>query len=70
MDTSGSNNPENMIDSAMKLLGEDRLFFGSDNCYYQSVGKILASNLTENQKKKVFFDNYNAILRRSGNNID
>ena len=70
VDTSGSNNPENMIDSAMKLLGEDRLFFGSDNCYYQSVGKILASNLTENQKKKVFFDNYNAILRRSGNNID
>jgi predicted TIM-barrel fold metal-dependent hydrolase len=70
VDTSGSYNPENMIDSAMELLGEDRLFFGSDNCYYQSVGKILASNLTENQKKKVFFDNYNAILRRSGNNID
>lgn len=70
VDTSGSNNPENMIDSAMKLLGEDRLFFGSDNCYYQSVGKILASNLTENQKKKVFFDNYNTILRRSGRNID
>ncbi len=70
VDTSGSNNAENMIDSAMKLLGEDRLFFGSDNCYYQSVGKILASNLTENQKKKVFFDNYNAILRRSGRNVD
>jgi len=70
VDTSGSNNPENMIDSAMKLLGEDRLFFGSDNCYYQSVGKILASNLTENQKKKVFFDNYNEILRKSGRNVD
>lgn len=70
VDTSGSYNPENMIDSALELLGEDRLFFGSDNCYYQSVGKILASNLTEIQKKKVFFDNYNAILRRSGNNID
>ena len=70
VDTSGSYNPENMIDSAMELLGEDRLFFGSDNCYYQSVGKILASNLTEIQKKKVFFDNYNAILRLSGNNID
>ena len=70
VDTSGSNNAENMIDSAMKLLGEDRLFFGSDNCYYQSVGKILASNLTEKQKKKVFFDNYNTILRRSGRNVD
>ncbi len=70
VDTSGSNNPENMIDSALKLLGEDRLFFGSDNCYYQSVGKILASNLTENQKKKVFFDNYNEVLKKSGRNVD
>jgi len=70
VDTSGSNNAENMIDFAVKCLGEDRLFFGSDNCYYQSVGKILASNLTENQKKKVFFDNYNAILKKSGRNVD
>lgn len=70
VDTSGSNNAENMIDFAVKCLGEDRLFFGSDNCYYQSVGKILASNLTENQKKKVFFDNYNTILTKSGRNVD
>jgi len=70
VDTSGSNNPENMIDFALEELGEDRLFFGSDNCYYQSVGKILASNLTEPQKKKIFFDNYNNILRKSGNHVD
>jgi predicted TIM-barrel fold metal-dependent hydrolase len=70
VDTSGSNNAENMIDFAVKCLGEDRLFFGSDNCYYQSVGKILASNLSENQKKKVFFDNYNTILKKSGRNVD
>lgn len=70
VDTSGSNNEENMIDFALKELGEDRLFFGSDNCYYQSVGKILASNLTEAQKKKIFFDNYNNILRKGGRNVD
>lgn len=70
VDTSGSNNAGNMIDFAVKCLGEDRLFFGSDNCYYQSVGKILASNLTENQKKKIFFDNYNTILKKSGRNVD
>lgn len=69
VDTSGSNNPENMVDFAMKQLGEDRLFFGTDNCYYQSVGKILASNLTEQQKNKVFFENYNNILRKSGNQL-
>ncbi|MBE9667604.1 amidohydrolase family protein [Mucilaginibacter boryungensis] len=70
VDTSGSNNPENMIDFALKELGEDRLFFGSDNCYYQSVGKILASNVTEAQKKKIFYGNYNNVLRKSGRNFD
>ena len=69
VDTSGSNNPENMVDFALEQLGEDRLFFGTDNCYYQSVGKILASNFTEEQKKKVFFDNYNNVLKKSGHNL-
>ncbi len=69
VDTSGSNNPGGMVDFAVKQLGEDRVFFGSDNCYYQSVGKILAADLTASQKKKVFFENYNNILRKSGNSI-
>ena len=69
VDTSGSNNAENMIDSAVEHLGEDRLFFASDNSYYQSIGKILASNLTEAQKKKVFFDNFNNLLKKGGRGI-
>lgn len=69
VDTSGSNNAEGMIDFAVKHLGEDRVFFGSDNCYYQSVGKVLASNLNDSQRRKVFFDNYNNILKKSGNNF-
>jgi predicted TIM-barrel fold metal-dependent hydrolase len=70
VDTSGSNNAENMIDFAVEHLGEDRLFYGADNSYYQSVGKILASNLTENQKKKVFFDNYNNVLKKGGRGVE
>jgi hypothetical protein len=66
VDTGGSNNEENMIDFALKYLGEDRLFFGTDNSYYQSVGKVLASNLNEGQKRKLFFDNYNALLKKGG----
>ena len=69
VDTSGSNNPEHMVDTAVDILGEDRVFFGTDNCYYQSVGKILASSLTETQRRKVFFDNYNQILKKSGRNF-
>lgn len=70
VDTSGSNNEENLIDFAVKELGEDRLFFGSDNAYYQSIGKIIASNLSDNQKKKIFFENFNNILRKGGNNVN
>lgn len=69
VDTSGSNNEENMIDFALKYLGEDRLFYGTDNSFYQGTGKILASNLNEKQKRKIFFENYNNILKKSGNGV-
>lgn len=70
VDTSGSNNCEGMIDFAVEHLGEERLFFASDNSYYQSVGTILASNLTDVQKQKVFFGNYNKVLKRGGRNVN
>jgi uncharacterized protein len=70
VDVSGSNNEENMINYAIKYLGEDRLFFGSDNSYYQSVSKILAADITEVQRKKIFFENYNNMLRKGGYNVD
>ena len=70
VDTGGSNNEENMIDFALKHLGEDRLFFGTDNSFYQSVGKILSSNLSDLQKKKIFSENYNTVLRKGGYYVD
>lgn len=70
VDTGGSNNEENMVDFAISHLGEDRIFFGTDNCYHHGVGKILASNAIETQKRKIFFDNYNNMLRRGGHNVD
>lgn len=70
VDTSGSNNEGNMIDFALKYLGEDRLFFGTDGSYYQGVGGILASKLSDAQKKKIFFENFNNILRKAGNNVN
>lgn len=69
VDTGGSNNDEYMVDFALEHLGEDRVLFGSDGSYYQSVGKILASNLTDSQKRKIFFENYNKILKRGGRGI-
>lgn len=69
VDTSGSNNEGNMIDFALEYLGEDRLFFGTDTSYYQGVGDILASELSEIQRKKIFFENYNSVLRKGGRNV-
>jgi len=70
VDTSGSNNEGNMVDFALKYLGEDRLFFGTDGSYYQGVGTILASNLNDAQKKKIFFVNFNNILKKIGRNVN
>lgn len=70
VDTSGSNNAENMIDFAVEHLGEDRLFFASDNSYYQGVGRVLSANLTDRQKQKIFFDNYNNLLKKGGRGVD
>lgn len=69
VDTGGSNNEENMIAFAVKTLGEDRVLFGCDGAYFQGVSKIVASELTPGQKQKIFFGNYNRILKKSGRNI-
>ena len=69
VDTGGSNNSENMVDFAVEILGEDRVFFGCDGSFYQGVGNILGSRLTEIQKRKIFFENYNNVLKKSGQNF-
>jgi predicted TIM-barrel fold metal-dependent hydrolase len=69
VDTGGSNNEENIIDFAIRHLGEDRILFGTDECYHHGVGKVLASNTTDAQKKKIFFENYNNLLKKGGHNV-
>jgi predicted TIM-barrel fold metal-dependent hydrolase len=70
VDTGGSNNEEYMVDFAVRTLGEDRVFFGSDNSHYQSIGKIFASELSDKQKQKVFFTNYREVLKKGGFHVD
>lgn len=69
VDTSGSNNDDGIVGFAVKELGEDRVFFGTDNMYFQGVGKVLSSSLTEIQKRKIFFDNYNSVLRKGNYHV-
>lgn len=70
VDMSGSNNDANIVDYAVKCVGVDRLIFGCDNSFYQAVGQMMAANLDVRQRKKIFFENYNNILRKSGRNVD
>lgn len=70
VDVSGSNNENNMVEFAVECLGADRVLYGSDNMYYQSVGKMIDARLTEEQKRKIFFDNYNNILKKGGCHVD
>lgn len=70
VDVSGSNNEENMINFALKYLGEDRLLFGCDLNYYTGVGNMFSADLTEAQRKKLFFDNYNNILKQGGFDVN
>lgn len=70
VDTSGSNNESGIIEFAIKYLGEDRLFFGTDGSYYQGVGSILAAKISDDHRKKIFFDNYNKILKKSGKHVN
>lgn len=69
VDTSGSNNEEYMINYAIEILGVDRLFFGCDGSHYQGVGKIMAADLSESDRRKIFFENYNEVLSKSGNHV-
>jgi predicted TIM-barrel fold metal-dependent hydrolase len=69
VDVSGSNNDAYIIDFAMKYLGEDRILFGCDNSFYQGVGHMLSADLNESQRRKIFFENYNNILKKSGNHV-
>ena len=69
VDTGGSNNEENIVDFAIKHLGEDRIFFGTDGAYIHGVGRVLSSKATDEQKRKIFFDNYVNALKKGGYNV-
>ncbi len=69
-ETSGSVADARMIDLAVKYLGADRVMFATDVNYENSVGKIMFADLTEEEREKIFFHNFNNLLKKAGNNVD
>ncbi len=65
-DLSGSNNEDTLVNVCLKYLGDNRIFFGTDGSYYQSVSTILSSDITFDLKKKIFYDNFYKIMKMSG----
>lgn len=70
VDTSGSISDEGMIDMAIQYLGVDRLLFATDINFETGVGKVMWANLAESDRKKIFFDNFNNLLKKAGNHVD
>lgn len=70
VDTSGSITDDGMIDMAIKYIGVDRLLFATDINYETGVGKIMNANLSEDGRQKIFFDNFNNLLKKRGNNVN
>lgn len=70
VELSGSNNEANMIDFAMKYIGEDRLVFGCDYGFYQGVGHLFSAKLTDAQRKKIFFENIAKRLKKGGKDVN
>jgi uncharacterized protein len=68
MDTSGAGHERmGVLEYAMKSIGSDRVLFGSDftiNDPSDVIARIEHSYLTEEQKRKVLFENVEALLKK------
>ena len=49
---------------AVRELGVDRILFATDMTMEGGVGKILGADLTQTQKEKIFWRNFQHILDR------
>ena len=68
LDTSGSVIDEGMVEMAVQELGVERILFATDMTMEGGVGKILGADLTQTQRERIFWQNFQAILdhRRKG----
>jgi uncharacterized protein len=64
LDTSGSVMDAGMIERCVRDFGDERLLFATDMTMEGGVGKILDAVLTEAQREKIFWRNFQAVLER------
>ena len=67
LDTSGSIIDDGMVEMCVRELGADRILFATDMTMEGGVGKILGAELTQAQREKIFWRNFQSMLdRRKG----
>jgi len=66
VDTSGSVTDSGSIEKAVRYVGAERLLFATDLSMEEGVGKILDANISEEEKRMIFGQNFLRILGRRG----
>ena len=64
LDTAGSVVDDGMVEMAVRVLGVDRVLFACDNSMTAGMGKMIAAELPEADKQKIFGSNMAGILGR------
>lgn len=65
LDTAGSGNYYGAFEKMVNYLGADKLIFGTDFPFLDAawqIGNIFYSDITETEKKKIMYDNFNKLI--------
>ena len=67
LDTSGSVLDAGAIERCVREFGDERLLFATDMTMEGSVARILDAEITDEQRERIFWRNFQAVLdRRTG----
>ena len=64
LDTSGSVMDAGLLEHCVRDFGEDRLLFATDMTMEGNVARVRDADITEVQRQKIFFRNFERILSR------
>jgi predicted TIM-barrel fold metal-dependent hydrolase len=64
LDTSGSVMDNGLLERCVRDFGEERLLFATDMTMEGGVARVRDAQITEGQREKIFFRNFQAILAR------
>ena len=64
VDTSGSVIDAGAMEFVARILGPKRMLFATDMSYEEGMGKMLSADIAKEDKKAIFYDNFNNLLKR------